>query len=199
MKQIIYIFIFISACSTYSQRQGGQRGGMQNIQGQERREPREFKTVEAAGLIDYDVEKVVKKLKLKNDKVKAKVITLLNNYNFNIKEITLVNAQKIKDFDVLVNAEMRSRRNSAGNDNSSNTRTGNFRQKIQEFVSPLRAKVRDNESVLNAELQALLNEKQHKKWMKFQKAKKEKLKPQRNSNNNNQRQNQRGNNRRRMF
>lgn len=196
MKRIIYLAILLLNINFYAQRSGGgggRGGGMQNQQGQQNSsKPRVFKSTEAAGLFSYDVEKVIKKLKVKDETTEASIAKLLKDYNFEIKEITLLNAEKFQDFDKLVNAEMQIRR-SSGNQRSSNNEDNGIREKIQKALRPIRSEVMEKEEKLNEDLEALLSKKQYKKWLKYQKAEKDKLKPKRPERNAGQGQGQRGN------
>ncbi|PQJ77975.1 hypothetical protein [Polaribacter porphyrae] len=202
MKNILYLAIFLLNFSVYAQPPGGgggQRGERQNQQGQQDREkPRVFKSAEVAGLFSYDVEKIIKKLKIKDETLETSVAKLLKDYNFEIKEITLLNADKFKDFDKLVNAEMQARRES-GNQRTKNNTKGELREKIQEVLRPIRKEVREKEEKLNENLEAVLSKKQNKKWLKYQKKLKDKLKPKRAQRNNNQQPGQRGNRQRGGF
>jgi hypothetical protein len=201
MKRIIYFAVFLLNFSLYAQRSGGggQRGGRQNQnqQGQQNREPREFNASEVAGLFFYDIDKVVKKIKIRDEKTKASVAKILKDYNFKIKEISLLNADNLNDLNKIVNAEMASRRNS--NNSRQNNNGGGVREKVEEIIRPIREKVRSNEDRLNEDLLTVISEKQNKKWLKYQKAQKDKLKPKRQQRNNNQGQSQRGNRQRGGF
>ena len=195
MKKIFYFIILLLNFSFYAQRSGGgQRGGRQNQQTQQNKETKKFKTSEVAGLFSYEIEKVVRKLKIKDENKKASVIKLLSDYNFEIKEILLINADKFKDFDRLVNTEMQSRRNS-GNEKTNKDKNGGIREKVQKLIRPIRQKDRKKEIRLNEDLAKILSKKQNKKWLKYQKTKKDKLKPKRPQANNNQGRNQGGNQR----
>ena len=192
MKKIFCFAILLLHLSFYAQPPRGNGNGRRTQQNQQRvqnRTPKKFKASEVAGLFFYDIKKVVKKLKIKDDNKKTSFSKLLRDYNFKIKEIKLINADKFKKFDKLVNAEMQLRRNS-GNHRTKNDDNGGIREKVQEFIRPIRQKVREKENSLNEDLAKILSKKQNKKWLKLQKNKKDKLKPKKTQTNNNQRQNQ---------
>lgn len=199
MKKLFYFIILLVNLSFYAQPSGGgQRGGRQNQEGQQNKESKKFKANEAAGLFFYDIKKVLKKIKIKDKIAKDSVTKLLKNYNFEIREISRLNANKFKDLNTIVNAGIAYRKNSENKSSKSNKNLG-IRKKIQEIIRPIRQEVRENELKLNEDLAVILSEKQHKKWLKYQKTKKDKLKPKKAQRNNNQRENNRGNRQRGGF
>ncbi|RCS27435.1 hypothetical protein DUT90_04795 [Polaribacter sp. WD7] len=202
MKKIVYLIIILIGVSMHAQAQGAGRGQErvrpdQQRLNQQNRKPRAFKASEVAGLFFYDIDKVLKKLNLKNDKSKPLVVSLLKKYNTQIKEIEFSNADTFTNLNKIVNAEMKSIR--AQGNNRVNNQRGLTREKAQEIIRPIRQKVRKNEKNLNNGLKDILTEKELKKWVKYQKAKKDKLKPKRPQRNNNQGQGQRGNRQRGGF
>jgi hypothetical protein len=199
MKKIFYFILLFIHFSFYAQPSGGgQRGGRQNQEGQQNSEVKKFNASEVAGLFFYDIKKIIKKIKIKDNITKDSVTKLLKNYNFEIREISLLNANKFKDLNAIVNAGIGSRNNTGNQDSNSYKNTG-LRKKVQEIIRPIRQEVRENEIKLNENLAAILSEKQNKKWLKYQKAKKDKLKPKKAQRNNSQRENDRGNRQRGGF
>lgn len=163
------------------------------------------KATDIAGVFYYDVKKVIKKLKIKNDEAKVVVSKALKEYNFKIKEISFLNKDNFKALDILMKPRRGMRRmpkdgknfqNDDDIDNDENR--GYFRQKIGKIIRPIRRDIQENELVLNTVLNSVLSAKQNKKWLKYQKQQKEKLKPKRPERNNSggQRQGQMGGQRR---
>lgn len=196
MKKIFLFILLLVSSVSFSQ---GQRGGNgnsggrqlqnQNRQGGERksREPKKFKASDAAGIFFYDINQVLKKIKVKEGGVKQEVTKTLRNYNFKIKEIAFFNSEKFNELNIFMksmrgNHKRQLNRNNNSNDNQSidNNRNKNAddpRQKVSKVIRPIRNEIRDNEEELNNLLEKVLSEKQNKKWIKYQKKIKKSLEP----------------------
>jgi len=180
MKKVFFIVVLLFSIGISAQPPGGGGGRSQqnqNRQGGEEREIKKFKASDVAGIFYYDTEKVVKKLKVKKEEKQSLITKALRNYNFKIKEILFLNSEKFSDLDVLVNSMPK------GKDNDARLE---LREKVEEIIRPIRDSVHENEKELNLILKDLLSEKQFKKWLKYQKNKKESLKPKRPENRNTQ-------------
>ncbi|WP_158838409.1 hypothetical protein [Polaribacter sp. L3A8] len=184
MKKILLIVILFLTFNIAAQRSRG--GGRQQSQNPELNQTKEVKKLTAkdiAGIFYYDVDKVIKKVKLKDDDKQYTVTKALRNYNFKIKEILFLNATKFSDLDLLMNSI------SKGKDNE-NSR--NIREKVRKVIRPIKDSVHKNEKELNEILKGILSEKQDKKWLKYQKNIIESLQPKRPQNNNSERPNRGG-------
>lgn len=188
MKNLILIVALFSINFIDAQPPNGGMRQRQNQNGQFNGE-RNFKIPTAndiAGIFYYDVEQVIKKLKIRNDETKVIVSKALRDYNFKIKEIALLNMDNLKAIDVLMKSR-RGMRRMPDNDNSFDNPendNGDLHQKMEELIRPIRGNIEDNEFVLNETLESVLSKKQNKKWLKYQKKEKEKLMPQRPEGNN---------------
>lgn len=186
--------------------QGGQRGGSQGggQGGQQRPEERVFNASEVAGIFAYDVNEAVKKIKIKKDKKLAlDVSKAINIYNIKVKEIEILNKDNFDTLNVYVNTVMKSSMANRGQGRDSQQRGGydeessrergensddprrKIREIVREKVDPAKRAVEDEERRLNETLESLLNEKQYKKWLKYQEDVKEELNPKPQSNNQN--------------
>jgi hypothetical protein len=207
MKNKFLIVLLFTSVFIYAQRGGGGmgRGQQQNQNGQQSRVVKEFKTSEVVGIFYYDVEKVVKKIKVKNEDLKAKVSKALRDYNFKIKEISLLNADNFEAIDILMKSNRGNNRGARQQNNTDNNQqvkpVDSLRIRANIVIRPIRREVNNNEAILNETLEGILSEKQNKKWLKYQETQKEKLKPKRPQRNNNQGQGQgqRGNRQRGGF
>lgn len=200
MKKNILITVLLISANFYAQFGGGGRNGGRNSQNTQRepREIKEFKASEAAGIFYYDVDEVVKKIKVKDDNLIIKVRKALNNYNFKIKEIALLNSEKLNNLDVVMSSLKDLQRNNLQNNSANESK--DIRSNIGKILRPIKEEVQINEKDLNQFLEEILSEKQNKKWIKYQNNIKENLqpkRPERNQNNNGQM--QRGNGQQRRF
>ena len=180
MKKVFFIAVLVLSIGLNAQPPGGGGGRSQqnqNRQGGEKREIKKFKASEVAGIFYYEIEKVVKKLKVKKEEVQLPIQKALRNYNFKIKEILFLNSEKFSDIDILVNSLAK------GKDKSARLE---LRKKVEKVIRPIRDSVHENEKELNLTLKGLLSEKQFKKWLKYQKNKKDSLKPKRSESRNTQ-------------
>lgn len=173
MKKIFFILLLLLNIPFYAQPPGGGNGGGRRSQGQESQSNEEqkikkFSASDVAGIFYYDIEEILKKLKLKDETKEALVSKALKNYNFKIKEISFLNSGKLSDLEVVVNSSF--------NVNESENREG-MREQVEEVVRPIRENIDENEKELNLTLESILSEKQQKKWLKYQNKKKESLKP----------------------
>jgi len=129
--------------------------------------PPDFNAEKAAGIFEYDIEKVIKKLAIVDDSTKSKVAESLNQYNSKMYELSILHTatfQKLEaDFDKNVQIAMRNRDRSQMN---------GVKAEIQRIIPPIRMQVLDEEKLLNAAMAGFLTEKQNKKWLKYQEGKK---------------------------
>lgn len=203
MNKILFIalILFSSICLAAPQRGGMGGRSPQNNTGQpEARAIKAFDASEVAGIFYYDISKVVKKLKIKDDVVATQVRKSLRNYNFKVKEIALINKQNFDDLNAIMKTARTANRPDVTIENNSQNNNPNIREKVGGIIRPIRVKISTLEETLNAELAAVLSEKQDKKWIKYQESIKEDMKPKRpNRNQNNNNQNQRRGGQRRGF
>lgn len=182
MKKIFFGIVVFVNIAFYGQPPGGGNGGGRRSQGQEsqsnnEREIKKFSASDVAGIFYYDIEEIIKKLKLKDENKQAIAIKALKDYNLKIKEISFLNSKKFSDLDVVVNSLRQA------NDREASVET---RKKVGELIGPIKDEIRENERQLNETLESILSEKQQKKWLKYQKNKKESLQPKRPDNENRQ-------------
>ena len=203
MNKIIFIalILFSSICLAAPQRGGMGGRSPQNNTGQPQARAIEvFDASEVAGIFYYDISKVVKKLKIKDDAVATQVRKSLRNYNFKVKEIALINKENFDDLNAIMKTARTANRPDVTIENNNQNNNPNIREKVGGIIRPIRAKISTLEETLNAELTTVLSEKQDKKWIKYQESIKEDMKPKRpNRNQNNNNQNQRRGGQRRGF
>lgn len=149
-------------------------------QGQTPKIPK-YNAKNVVGLFYYNVNEAIEKVKLKKDETISSFTKSLRNYNSKIKDISFLNTPKLAEVDLTLN--------SIGEQAMTDIDLRNKARKIIETtVVPLRDSVLSLEKKLNTELEKILNKKQNKKWLRYQKNEKEKLLPklpQSNQNNNN--------------
>jgi len=173
MKKILFSAILFLTLNIVAQRSRGGGGGRQQSQSPELNQTKEVKKLTAkdiAGIFYYDVDEVIKKVKVKDEDKQYTVTKALRNYNFKIKEILFLNTEKLTDLDLLMNA-MSNERDSESNKN--------IREKVGEVTRPIKENVHEHEKELNEILKGILSEKQDKKWLKYQKNIIESLQPKR--------------------
>jgi hypothetical protein len=129
--------------------------------------PPDFNAEKAAGIFEYDIEKVIKKLKIIDDSTKSKVSESLNQHNSKMYELSILHAatfQKLEaDFDRNVQIAMRNR---------DRYQMNGVKAEIQRIIPPIRMQVQNEEKLLNDAMANYLNEKTYKKWLRYQDAKK---------------------------
>lgn len=195
MGKIFLAALLFTSFNFYAQ---GQRGGNgvggrqpqnQNRQQGERKVVK-FKASNVAGIFYYNAKRVTKKIKVKDDEKAAIIKQAILEYNTKIKEIAFVNSEKFKSLNEMMNSLRNSQsRNQQNNDADERQE---MRKKIGEVIRPARRDIRAEEEKLNAVMKEILDKKQNNKWLKYQKAKKKSLEPERPERRGNQRSSQNG-------
>ncbi|QNM86832.1 hypothetical protein H9W90_06910 [Polaribacter pectinis] len=140
----------------------------------------------AANIFYYDSNEVIDKIKVKKDEIGNLTKKSLRVYNNKIKDVSFLNFQKLQDLEMVVNT--------LGEQASSDRDLAmKLRKQIEETIIPIRDSVKKNEDKLNKSLKDVLSKKQYKKWLKYQKKKKQELLPKPPKSNNNQNQSSMGN------
>ena len=182
MKKIVVLLVIFLSLNISAQRSRGVggRGQTNNPKNQKNNQSIRLSTHEIAGIFYYDIDDVIKKIKIKEEKKQNTVKKLLKNYNFKIKEIALLNSKKLTDLDVIVKST------SSFKDNQTRIVV---RKKVEEIIQPISKKINENKLKLNKFLASGLSKKQFKKWIKYQKNQQQSLltkRSQRNNQNSNQ-------------
>jgi hypothetical protein len=131
--------------------------------------PPDFNAEKAAGIFQYDIEKVTKKLKIIDDSLLVKVSKSLNDYNNKMDSLSLLHAatfQKLEaEFDKNIQIAM---------SNRDRNQMDSIKAKIQRIIPPIRKQVQEYEEMLNDKMVIYLTESQNKKWLGYQNGKKTK-------------------------
>lgn len=129
--------------------------------------PPDFNPEKAAGIFEYDVDEVIKKIKISNNSTQQSASKALNIYNNKMFDLSNEHASTFKrledEFDQNVQIAMQRRDRSQMN---------GVKTKIQQIIPPIRMEVTSEEKILNETMAKLLTEKQNKKWLSYQKRKK---------------------------
>ena len=192
MKKFLLILMTFLTFNFFAQPPGG-GGGVrsqgQRLQSNEVKEAKKFSANDVAGIFYYDIDEVIKKIKVKDDEKQYSVKKALKNYNFRIKEIKFLNSAKFSDLDIFMSSMSKEK----------DTETSlELRKKVEEIIRPIRDSVHEYEKELNEVLVGVLSEKQNKKWLKYQKKKVESLQPKKPQNNSEDSRPNRGNGMRRQ-
>lgn len=127
-----------------------------------------FKASDASGIFYYDIDNVIKKVKIKDAEKQSLIKEVLKKYNEEIKIISQTNKQNFSDIDVVIKS-MESTKDP--------TTKSRILKKVEGFIKPIKSEVELLENELNLKLKNILSEKQNKKWLKFQNKEKEKRLP----------------------
>ncbi|AMC10788.1 hypothetical protein Lupro_05830 [Lutibacter profundi] len=168
MKSLISILIFILFFSTtlFSQQRGNHGNSSQKAM------PQKINPKNMAGIISYDFDEVIKKLKIKETPIKNIVSKAITTHNNKINELKTFNYEIFNN----VKSFLTKKRNEAKLSRDFTIMT-EARMKANEMLAPIRDKVITQKSILNTTLKKELSEKQFKKWLKYQQGKLKELKP----------------------
>jgi hypothetical protein len=171
-KASFLLFIFVPLSTVlFSQ----QRGNRQNVPQQSQSttmSAQEVSPQNMAGLIMYDNEVVIKKLKIKTASKKTLVTKAISKHNAKINELKTFNFEtfdKVKSF-------LAKKRNEAMANRDFRTMK-EAQMQAQEMLAPIKTKVRVQKNMLNETFEKELSEKQNKTWLKYQQAELKKLNP----------------------
>jgi hypothetical protein len=130
-------------------------------------QPPDFNAQKAAGIFQYDIDKVMKSLKISDDTTKQKISEALIAYNNEMFQLSTEHAstfQELEDeFDRNVQIAMQRRDRS---------QMDGVKAKIERIIPPIRMQVATEEKILNDAMAMILTEKQNEKWLKYQRRKK---------------------------
>ena len=183
MKKQLIITIFFITSVCYAEPQRGRMGGSRSFQNNSNqsqvRKVTAFSASKAAGIFYYDVSKILKKLKVKDQAIKTKVSSSLREYNRNVKAIEKTNKDDFEDLNAVMKIARTAPRGNQSSNNSNQNMIFGVRKRISEVIRPIKSKIISLEVNLNERLKLLLDENQFKKFTKYQNKKKENLMPKR--------------------
>ncbi len=154
---VLSIFLIVFALgATYGQER--RPGGFG--QGQERA-PRNFGA--SAGIIKYDADEALKKLKIEEeDEVAIDVIVSIETYNIRLDSLQSANQPIFND----IQAKFRSLRQSGDF-----SQMRGMREEVRQKLSPIREEAKKIGEDLDSEMAVVLDEKQLKKWNSYKASK----------------------------
>jgi len=128
--------------------------------------PPDFDAEKAAGIFQYDIDKVLKKLKVKETLGQQAVTEALATHNGKMTALSFTHAATFKElenaFDQNVQIAMQNRDRS---------QMYGVLSMIKEILPPIKRQVEAEERILNETLATVLSEKQTEKWVKYQRRK----------------------------
>ena len=179
MKTFFYslaILLFFTSLIFSQGRYNSNYGNQQYSQGNQEK-PKKITPEMMAGILMYDYDEVIKKLKIKDEKTQLNVERAINRYNNKINEIKTFSIDVFSKIKYIIDEKTA---------NSQNSNIDDFmeaRYQIKDMLKPIQEKVDEQQKVLNESLAKDLSEKQNKKWLKYQLAKIKELRPSYNPNN----------------
>ena len=126
----------------------------------------EFNSLEMAGIIKHDAQKVIKKLKITEESTTKEIVKQLQDYNAKMDELSVIHAKTLEDLKIEFSKKMQ-----IAIQNRDRGQMTEVRDMLKEIIPPIRQEVNEYRKVLNESLESILSEKQNKKWLKHQKQK----------------------------
>jgi vacuolar-type H+-ATPase subunit H len=179
-QQIITIYFLIFSVVLFSQqrRYNQNYGGQQNYQRNTPSTPKKLSIQNMAGILMYDYDEVIKKVKIKDESKKLVVEKAITKYNNKINEIKTFNSDVFSKVKRFIEQKTESAKTSNVNDFKE------ARLKIRELLKPVEDKVDNQQKILNESLEKILSEKQNSKWLRYENIKIKELRPSYKANNN---------------
>jgi len=165
--------MLLMTSSIVAQRGQGKGGRSQN-QMQVQRELPKFSAENAASILKYDYERVLKKTKLKKAKKKNRVAKIISAYNQTINEIKFLHSEELRSTENFVAVKRQEAKA-----NRDRYAMPYIQSEAMEKLIHIKRKVHKAERVLNDKLELVFSEKQFHKWRRLQRKRKESLKPKR--------------------
>ncbi|MCF6181617.1 hypothetical protein [Lutibacter sp.] len=159
----IFIIIFILTSTIAFSQQKGSHSGNGNFH---------VNVKKLAGIVPYDSDEVIKRIKVKKSENKIIVEQAIDKYNQKINELKIFNTDIFTSVKLFINQKSQEAKLS----NDINI-LKEAKIKVDETLQPLKDKVAKAQNVLDKEFKIRLNAKQLKAWSKYVKRKKEALKP----------------------
>lgn len=129
--------------------------------------PPDFNAVEATGLLKYDSERVIKKLKIQEDSIIILVSKHIQTYNQEMDNFIFIHGNTLKELENEFDRNVK-----IAFQNRDRSQMDGVKAKIKQTIPPLRYEINEFEKALNERLAQILTEKENKKWLKYQKSKK---------------------------
>ena len=172
MKKIILFIAFITIASTVEAQLGG-RGGARNFNrqpaGSQQRTPPKFDVKKAIGLTTYEIDRVMKRISMKEkDKNYKKVVTVFNKFNKDLRDLSRINSFQFTQAEAKVNAAQED----VFKNGADYVILQNAYKEVGTKFKSITEQIQEKEKALDASLKPLLSAKQFKKWKKL----KEKIK-----------------------
>lgn len=124
----------------------------------------EFNSLEMAGIIKHDAQKVIKKLKITEESTTKEIVKHLQDYNAKMDELSVIHSKTLEDLKIEFSKKMQ-----IAIQNRDRGQMSEVRDMLKEIIPPIRQEVNEYRKVLNESLESILSEKQNKKWLKYQK------------------------------
>lgn len=124
----------------------------------------EFNSLEMAGIIKHDAQKVIKKLKITEESTTKEIVKHLQDYNAKMDELSVIHSKTLEDLKIEFSKKMQ-----IAIQNRDRGQMSEVRDMLKEIIPPIRQEAEEYKKVLNKSLESILSEKQNKKWLKHQK------------------------------
>lgn len=176
-KPLFFIFlIMILSNATYSQQKGNKSNNSNQSQ-QIAMKTLPMKPENMAGILLYDSDEVIKKIKLKDLSKQILIEEAIEIYNNSISEIKAFNYQIFDEVKIYLD----NARNEA-KINNDKFLMKEASHNAKKMLQPVQNKVKEHHVTLNFTMENILTNKQYGKWDKYQKKKHAELKPATNNN-----------------
>jgi len=119
-------------------------------------QPPNFDAKKAAGLVTYESEKVIKKLKISDEDTKKSIVLALETFNMEIYELSDEHSNQLQELDEYFDRQIK-----VAMQRRDRSQMDGVKTQIGETIPPIRQQVATHEEVLNTAMKAELDSKQY--------------------------------------
>ncbi len=168
---LILVCILGNATTLFSQQKGNKQNSSKQSQGNNMMQS-QINPENMAGILMYDSDEVLKKVKVKNATQQALITKTLSKYNNKINEIKAFNYETFSNVKTFL-----AKKNNEAMLNQDNITLKDAKIQANEMLKPIREKVQEQQVLMNSIFKKQLTPKEYNSWIKYQEKKHNELKP----------------------
>ncbi len=134
----------------------------------------DYSSKNSAGILYYDIDETVDFVKIKDEETDRAVARALKSYNNKIKKIEFLNTENFEELDEMINGLL-----NAKPSRNKPAQRPEGKEHLKGLIGKVKKEITAEEEALNKQMLDILDDKQNKKWLKYQKKMQKTLLPER--------------------